>query len=295
MLTISVIIPSYQRKTYLLQVLDCLSKQTYQPDEVFVIDASPPKERLSVQQIQRLPSWLQYIPYEGIGNISKQRNKALMHCLGDIVLFLDDDVEFSSDLIEIYLELFQVSQVDGISGGVLLPNETPSSKPKLNKQGRIFDPGGPNYQAFNGVKETHVICTANFAVKREAVMAVGGFDENIHGVLDDVDLGLRLVQAGYRIIHHNKPQVLHLKVGGSGSRSPDLNLEWQLSNLFYFQFRHFYTNSRRVLLWYTLWQYCRPSRHWLTPKIIKNRYKAITNAYQVSLSRLPQGTGGLHQ
>jgi GT2 family glycosyltransferase len=286
---VSVIIPTYRRRDHLQKVLGQLALQTRQPSEVIVVDASPATDRLDEKAISGYPRWLRYLVVPESGNISKQRNTGLQRSAGDIVLFLDDDVEFGPDLIAAYLDAFWETHAAGINGVVLLPNEKRSTAPKFLKPLAIQYPGAPNYQAFDGICETDVICTASFAAARSALLKVGGFDEQIYGSLDDVDLGIRMREAGFRVIHHNKPQVVHLMLRVNGSRSPELGLRWTLANLFYFQFRHFWKRYRSVLLVRTLWDYCRPSRRWLTPGIVKSRYFAVLQGYREGLRRVSQG------
>jgi hypothetical protein len=38
-----------------------------------------------------------------------------------------------------------------------------------------------------------------------------------------------------------------------------------------------------------LWDYCRPSRHWLTPGVIKRRWFAVLHGYREALRRLSKG------
>ncbi|HUI06185.1 MAG TPA: glycosyltransferase [Verrucomicrobiae bacterium] len=287
--TVSVVIASYRRRSHLLKVLDQLVPQVYQPHEVFVVDASPLVEQLTDSQVAGYPDWLYYLRYVGRGNASRQRNEALMRCSGDIVLFLDDDVEFGPSLLEKYVAAFRDSAADGVNGVVLIPGEKLSQAPKLLHPIPIQRPGGPNYQAYDGIIETHVICSANFAATRSALVDVGGFDEQLYGTRDDVDLALRMVRKGFRVVHHNGPQVLHLMVRGNGSRSPELGLAWSTTNLFYFQFTHRWLRYRRLLLWRTLWDYCRPSRHWLTPRLIGGRWLSVFRAYHEALSRVKDG------
>jgi len=286
---ISVVIASYRRHSHLLKVLDQLVPQRYQPHEVFIVDASPLVEQLTDSQIASYPDWLYYLRYVGRGNASRQRNEALMRCSGDIALFLDDDVEFGPDLLEKYVAAFQESGADGVNGVVLIPGEKLSRAPKLLHPIPIQRPGGPNYQAYDGIIETHVICSASFGATRSALMAVGGFDEQLYGTRDDVDLALRMVRNGFRVIHHNGPQVLHLMVRGNGSRSPELGLVWSTANLFYFQFTHRWRRCRMLLLGRTLWDYCRPSRHWLTPHLIGARWLGVIRAYHEAMGRVNEG------
>jgi GT2 family glycosyltransferase len=287
------VIPTYRRRNHLLDVLQMLSKQAVQPDEVIVIDCSPAQEALSEADLQSLPPWLVYrrpqIPH---GNISAQRNLALRRSRGDIILFLDDDVEFDAGLISAHLDVLAATGAHAISGLVLRPGRTPISGPLPFHAPKIQFPGGPNFQLSSIVHETFVVCTANFSVRRTALAKVGGFDEQLSGTRDDVDLGIRLQKAGFTVLHHPAPSVLHLMVDGSGSRSADLALEWSLTNLFYFQFKHFWEDRRTWLLLRTYWDYCRPSRLWLTPSVVVNRVRAVGAAYQ--LAQKKEIEGALH-
>src|SRR5664280_2898806 len=112
---VSVIIPSYRRRSHLLKVLDQLVPQTYQPHEVYVVDASPLMEQLTDTQVAGYPRWLYYVRYVGPGNASRQRNEALQQCSGDLALVLDDDVVFGPELIEKYVEAFQETGADAIN------------------------------------------------------------------------------------------------------------------------------------------------------------------------------------
>jgi GT2 family glycosyltransferase len=286
---VSVVIATYRRRRALLNLLDDLTRQTHQPQEVFVIDASPGEDQLTQEDLSRYPAWLCYSAGHPQGNVSRQRNSVLHKCAGEIILFLDDDVEFGPDLIANYLDAFHETGADGISGIVLLPNENLSKSPKHVKAIPVEYPGSPNYQAVDAVLETHVICTASFAVSRSSLLEVGGFDEQLGGLLDDVDLGIRLKKKGFRILHHNRPQLLHLKVPASGSRSSELGFKWAVTNLFYFQFRHYWGERRSFLLARTLWDYCHPSRHWLTPGYVRKRWTTVTGCYREAVERVSAG------
>ncbi len=282
---VSVIIVSYCRKEHLLQVLKLLWRQTLQPREVVVVDASPSELQLTPTEVLQFPAWLDYVGHSEVGNISRQRNVGISRVSGDTILFLDDDVEFEATLISDYMAVFEATAADGICGLVLRPDQSASQKP-FRSDTALADPGGPNYQAFDGVIDTHVICTASFAIRRQVLLAVGGFDEAIYGTFDDVELGLRLVKAGFRLIHHNRPRLIHLLARASGSRSKDLPQSWRFSNLFYFQLRHYWGYRRRSLLFRSLWEYCRPSRHWLNPALVAGRFSAILRGYLDALNRL---------
>jgi GT2 family glycosyltransferase len=295
---VSVIIPTYRRRSYLQRVMEGLARQTVQPFEVFVIDSSPEQEQLTAEEEAAIGPWLHYIRWPERGNISRQRNSALSRCRGDVVLFLDDDVEFGPDLIEQHLLALRHTGAAGVSGVILLENQGLTAAPRTRFAHRIADPGAPNYQAYDGIVDTFVICSANFSVRRHVVIAAGGFDEQIHGTFDDVEFGVRAARQGYRFVHHNGPKVLHLRAPASGSRSAEFGkesgFEWAATNQFYYQFRHWPQRGRRGLLASALWSHCRPSRHWLEPEVIVHRVRALLTAYQTAARRAAEPPRLLH-
>jgi len=290
--TVSVVIPTFQRRQHLSRVLEALSTQTVAPIEVIVVDASPGDDQLTEAETQPVRDWLVYLRGIAPGNVSYQRNLALRRCRGSVILFVDDDVEFGPELIEEHLRALETTGASAISGLILLPGEGTSTNPRRRFPHRIADPGAPNYQAFDGVIESYVICTANFSVRREAALAIGGFDEHVHGTVDDVEFGIRLARNGFRVVHHNGPRVLHLRVPGSGSRSAKMGFEsgfqWMVANQFYYQFRHFPERKRRLLLASALWSHCRPSRHWLEPALIVGRVRSLFEGYRAAEARVRQ-------
>lgn len=287
---ISVVIVTYRRHDWLLKVLRGLVLQTEQPREVIVIDASPPEEQLTPAEIDAFPAWLAYVAYAQFGNVSRQRNAALRRCQGEITLFLDDDIEFDEHLLAQYCAAFAATEADGISGLILAPGKTPTQTPVNKRTPHIYYPGAANYQAVDAVRPSHVICTASFAALTEKILAVNGFDEQIHGSCDDVDLGVRLVQHGCRVLHHNQPRVIHFQALATGARAPELGQLWGLSNWFYFQLKHYWQTRAHWLFWLTLWDFCRPSRTWLKPRALWQRVQTIRQSYAEAKKRLADGS-----
>lgn len=281
---ITVIIPSYMRRESILNVIGDLEKQSLRPKKVFIIDASPAS--LQIKQTD-IPSGIDinFLKFEGAPNVSKQRNLAIREVKTPWILFLDDDVSFDTDLIDTYIKLVNSLEVDGISGLVKLPKFDKYYSVKKTSD-RLSDVRAVNYQGADKIIETYVICTANFLVRTDAVRAVGGFDEQILGTIDDVDLALRLQKKGFKIIHHSLPEVLHFQKS-SGARSFGNQRAW--TNLFYFQYRHFEDPKKISLLLNTLWHFCRPSRDWFSPFLIINRVKNIINAHREASQRIQQG------
>jgi len=272
-----------------MDVLECLKKQTVQPIEVFIIDSSPENERFNEDEIAQFPSWVEYKTCENIKNIPWKKNMMIPLCKGDIILFLDDDILFEESLIADYLDCYEDTNADGISGLVLLPNEEMSPNPLPPERGWITKTSAPNVRNLDRIVETRTICTASFSIRSGVIRKIGGFDEQIPGTWDDTELGYRLTDAGYKIIHHPKPSVIHLKPDEGGSRSDDEGLFFAASNVLYFHIKHSTITPKAFLYFLVIWKYCRPGLRWLRLGFMLRRCRSVYRAITVTRKRIKQG------
>ncbi|HET6204990.1 MAG TPA: glycosyltransferase family 2 protein [Planctomycetota bacterium] len=75
---------------------------------------------------------------------------------------------------------------------------------------------------------------ACLVLRREAIEAVGPFDEDLWLFFNDVDLCLRLARAGWRIRYLAEAEVVHEK-GASTSKYPRFAVEWHKNRLAYYR------------------------------------------------------------
>ncbi len=270
--TFTIIIPTYNRKQYLLDTLQFVFQQTIKPLEIIVVDASEPAFQLSYSDLETFNSLVKYIPWDEYGNISKQRNYAIEIAQGDYILFLDDDVVFSDSLIDDYITAFKQTNADGISGLVETEKYRFGHAP-LKFPGILSDVGESNLQPCNFIAPTKIICTASFAIKTSALKAINGFDEFQRGSYDDMEAGFRLVNQGYFIIHHPLPKVFHIQAKASGARDVSHGNSWALENQIYFLLKHRYSNNKKKFLLLLVTEILKPSRAWLSPLKILTKLK----------------------
>ena len=107
-LPISVIIPTRNRSVPLARMLESLAKQSAQPIEMIVVDASTDgaTEQICRQGIAGLSTQIIYCSAAQIG-AAVQRNQAIAHATQSTILFCDDDVLFEPECI---LRLWQALQ-----------------------------------------------------------------------------------------------------------------------------------------------------------------------------------------
>jgi GT2 family glycosyltransferase len=275
---ISVLIPTYNRKEWLKHTLNCIAKQTYTDFEVIVVDASQPADQLSDREVSENKFPFQYIRYGISGNVSLQRNKAIQNSKGDLLLFVDDDVDFDEKLFLNYATIFADKKYDAISGLVETPKVKRTNKPVFFKGNRFTDFGLPNYQPCDFEIETYVICTANFCFRRSVYEQYGGFDEKIFGVFDDVDYGFKLKSCGVKVYHHPDVFLFHYQAKMSGARSSSIPSWWFYYNACYFHFKNLKPN--RFTFWLDCsWTLLKPSSIWLNPFKQFTRYRDFITGF----------------
>ena len=192
---VSVLIPTIRRYPYLRTLLGQLRNQTVPPYEIIVVDQTPHSERDAdlPKDFSDLPVRWHYLDKAGQ---CSSRNMGLRYAQGDYVLFVDDDDEVSSDLIEKHLRNLNVYKCSISSGAALEPDqkELPAD--------------------FRFLRLSNVFPTNNTMIRKDVLRKSGLFDLAYnHGQRADHDLGMRLYLAGELMIldpsicllHHHAP------------------------------------------------------------------------------------------
>jgi GT2 family glycosyltransferase len=198
--TVSVVVPTIDRYPYLEPLLHQLAAQTVAPHEVLVVDQTPiGHRRHDLTSIEPdLPVTVIEIPKPGQ---CTARNAALQAATGEIVLFLDDDLEIPSTLLADHLELL-VDCIDGVAGAV---DDATS---------------GPPPDGFRHRRASDVLPGGNTMVRRTALESSGLFDPAYdHGSRADHDLGMRLHLGGALLVYDPAVEVFHHHAPAGGLRT----------------------------------------------------------------------------
>jgi|HubBroStandDraft_2_1064218.scaffolds.fasta_scaffold10027_2 GT2 family glycosyltransferase len=195
--TISIL--TYKRHQHLRRALDSALKYADQVAEIIVVDnAAEPelKNMLAAEYPQ-----VHYIAAESNAGC-EGRNVGLRAATTPIVITIDDDVELSSPdcVAEVETAFARDPQlaclnftVTGVDGKVL---ERDWCHPRpISHASREF--------------ETHFILEGASALSREKVLSVGGYPVEFFLGHEGVDLGYRLIGAGYRVVHTPRVSTTH--------------------------------------------------------------------------------------
>jgi len=281
---ISVIIPTYGREEPLRDTLEDLLKQDYPAFEVLVIDQTPthePQTKAYLEQLadDRKISWFRV----DWASLPGSRNYGARRASGEIILFIDDDVQMPAGCLNAHARNYLRPEVGAVAGRVFDRmklaekgnwgrengggrqggNETPSplSSQSLipSSQSQIedlppeaMDPGIAWYyiDLVHTVKPQRVISArgCNMSFRREIFTKYGlQFDERFRGsaVREESDFCLRLRDTGYQIWYDPDAYLVHLgeETGGCHDMSTR-SLQYQLT----FYHNHFLMGLKNLTL-----------------------------------------------
>lgn len=224
---ISIIIPTFNRAGLLKCALESIGRQTLQPDlfEVLVIDnGSTDNTRAIVEKaIRECPKHNIHYIYEPEPGLLSGRHRGALEAKGDILVFIDDDIEADKGWLQAIKETFDNNQDVKLVGGRSLPKfeiappewvllfwseDTPSrilwqlSLLDLGEEVREIDPG--------------YALGLNLSIRRSALFELGGFHpENMPKQLQqfqgdgETGLTMKAKERGCKAVYQPKALVYH--------------------------------------------------------------------------------------
>ena len=211
---ISVVIPTKNRSALLTQTIERIESQTISREryEVIVIDNdSHDDTRTVLEQKARTYSNLRFGVQEKPG-AAATRNAGLRLAKGDLILFIDDDVQAEPGLVQAHLDWQCKTRNASVIGAVSMPwGNTAEPFLRYLRDHRILNPYTPS----KGPIDFSYYHTCNVSTPTQMLLNVGGFNENfkIYG-MEDIELGYRLEQAGSRMVFAPDARAVHYRFPG---------------------------------------------------------------------------------
>jgi GT2 family glycosyltransferase len=214
-LTVSVVIPTYNRADYIGTCLEHVMAQTVTPAEVVVVDASDNDGTADV--VARFSSVTYVRSPRGRGTTATSRAIGLKRTSGDVVAFLDDDAYPRPDWLKQLLRRYGDPTVAGVGGRTI--NGQPDEESEGRDQvGRLLDDGsltGYFAAVTDGDVEIDHMLGANMSMRRSVIEELGGIRDLYPGTClrEESDIALRARAAGHRLLYAPDAVVRH--VGGT--------------------------------------------------------------------------------
>ncbi len=211
---ISVVIPTKNRSALLAEAIERVESQTIPKEqyEVIVIDNdSSDDTRTILEQKAKVHSNLKFGLQEKPG-AAATRNAGMRLAKGEVILFIDDDVQAEPALVQAHLECHCKNPNTSVIGSVSMPwGDTSDPFLRYLRDHRILNPYTPS----KGPIDFSYYHTCNVSTPTQILLSVGGFNENfkIYG-MEDIELGYRLEKAGCRMVFASDARAIHYRFPG---------------------------------------------------------------------------------
>ncbi|WP_354634611.1 hormogonium polysaccharide biosynthesis glycosyltransferase HpsN [Planktothricoides raciborskii] len=252
---ISVIIPTYNREDALRDSIADVLKQDYPNFEAIVVDQTATHKPEIQQYLEEMSNqgkirWFRV----NWASLPGARNYAVRRAKGEIILFIDDDVQLPDNFLANHAKNYQDNpEIGAIAGRVFDRMKLTDSQGNLiieQLPPEAMDPGIAWYyiDLVHTVKPQQVLSArgCNMSFRREIFTQHGlKFDERFRGsaVREESDFCLRLRSTGYKIWYDPEAHLVHLgeETGGCHDISTK---SWQYQITFYHN--HFFLGLKNL-------------------------------------------------
>lgn len=168
-----------------------------------------------------------WIAHDEPFNFSRINNVAVAATDAPHLVFMNNDMEvLSGDWLTSMLEYAQQPEIGAVGAKLLYPNDTVQHAGivlgMMGVAGHVFKHAKAGQHGYFGwidmVRDVGAVTAACMAMRREVFEEIGGFDERIAVAFNDVDLCIRTLQTGRRIVYTPYAQLYHHE---SASRGDD--------------------------------------------------------------------------
>lgn len=226
---VSIIIPTRDKISVLRTCIDSIeARSTWRNFEILIVDNGS-REPESLRYLDELAGRHRIIRDQSPFNWSALNNRAAAVASGEQLLFLNNDVEvIAADWLEAMLEHSQRRDVGAVGAQLLYPNDT------IQHAGVVLGIGGPANHAFRHVprgsrgycdllsvvRNYSAVTGACMMTRKELFREMGGFDEQLPIVYNDVDYCLRLGRRGLFVVYTPFALLYHYESTTRGALHP---------------------------------------------------------------------------
>lgn len=238
---ISVVINTYNRASSLPRTIAALRQQRYDDFEVVVVNGPSTDGTADLLEAWRDDCVIRRCPEI---NISMSRNIGIAAASGDVVAFIDDDAIPEPGWLEQLAVPYADPRVGGV-GGIVWDHTGVRHQYRYSLCDRLgrthFSGEPPDHAAIPAGAERFVYLQGtNSSFRRDVLVEIGGFDEQIEYFHDETDVAARINDAGHLLVPlsdaavHHKYLASHLRTPGRIVLEPYPNVK----NSWYFALLH---------------------------------------------------------
>lgn len=218
---VSVIIPNKDHPDVLARCVDSLAKASYANYELLIVEngSTDPKTHALYAELKKQPhvrilEWAKPFNYAAVNNFAAEAAN------GELLLFLNNDIEaINPDWLEELVKLAVQPGVGAVGAKLLYADDTIQHAGIVVGMGGVAGHGHLNYPRTAAGHGQRLLFTQNVAavtgacliMPRPVFQQVGGFDEGFVLAFNDVDICLKVLTAGHRIVWTPDALLYHLE------------------------------------------------------------------------------------
>ncbi len=224
---ILIVIPTKNKADLVRTAIESVERTSNPADYRLVLVDHQSDQPESVAYFKEVAERHTVMPYEGEFNYSRMNNVAVAKHGGDckFVLFLNNDIEALQDgWLDRMRRLANCADVGAVGALLLYPDKriqhagvilgfNGSAEATFKFENAYLDDKGTRNLGFNcsitSVRDYSAVTAACLMMRREVFEGINGFDEKLKVGFNDVDLCLRVCEAGFKVLYDGSTILFH--------------------------------------------------------------------------------------
>lgn len=213
---VGIIIPVYNRKKDLIELLNLVFKMDYNNFDVIVVDNGS-TDNIN-ETTNHYPS-INVIKNETNHGVGSGFNKGIKYAISEHIYkylwLLDSDLLVDKNCLSVLVDVLEKDEKIGIAGAKILNKNNPNFIVEIGaktdlKTGQVFPLfcNEPNFSS-NEVFEVDYVGCGISLIRVDAIKNVGLLDERYFFMWEDTDYGLAMSRKGYKIVSASNAIVYH--------------------------------------------------------------------------------------
>lgn len=241
MCEVTVVIPNYNGKKYLIPCLEALYDNTTVDMKVLVVDNGSTDGSVEAMQ-ERFPQ-AECVALDKNYGFCGATNLGIRRCHTPFVLLLNNDTQIKPGFVEALLKTIKRNdRIFSVESKMLQYGDASlidSAGTYYNALGWAFARGkDQDAKQYETTCRTFAACAGAAIYRKQILDQIGLLDEVHFAYLEDIDLGYRARIQGYWNLYEPKAEVIHVGSASSGSRYNAFKTKYSARNNLYLIYKN---------------------------------------------------------
>lgn len=238
---VTIVIPNYNGRKYLVPCLEALYANTEVEVEVLVIDNHSADG--SVERAKELYPNVKFVLLDSNYGFCRAVNEGIKAAHTPYILLLNNDTEVKKGFVESLLRRMKSDKrIFSVEAKMLQyhnPGLIDSAGTFYNALGWAFARGkDDSSEKYSESCNTFAACAGAALYRKSVFKEIGLFDERHFAYLEDIDIGYRARIFGYTNVYEPKAEVIHVGSASSGSRYNEFKIRYSARNNIYLIYKN---------------------------------------------------------